>query len=85
MTTTQPMPATPQSAAACVICGSHTLTPKSDQLTRKRRVKFGGIWLLVCILSVGFGLIAYLVWPRTTEVVGVDRYLECSTCGARQP
>lgn len=85
MTTAQPMQPTPQSAASCVICGSHTLSPKVEQLTRKRRVKFGAIWLLVTLLSVGIGLIAYLIWPRTTEVVGVDRYLECSTCGARQP
>ena len=57
---------------------------KEEKLTRKRRVKFGFVWLLVCILSLGVGLIGYLLWPRRTEVVGVDRYLQCSECKARQ-
>ena len=82
MTTTQPAP---QSAAACVICGAHTLTPKTEQLTRRRRSKFGVMWLLATILTGGIALLAYLVWPRHDEIIGVDRYLECTTCGGRQP
>jgi DNA-directed RNA polymerase subunit RPC12/RpoP len=80
-----PAPQTHQgSAQPCSICGAHALVAKTNEITRRRRSKFGGIWLLVSILTFGLGFLLYIVWPRHNEVIGVDRYLECRHCGARQ-
>jgi hypothetical protein len=71
------------SAAACKFCGANTLRPKSKEITQKKRVKFGIFWILVSCISLGFGLILWLILPRKNVVVSVDRWVECSNCGAR--
>ncbi len=87
---TQPTASAPaqpavQLGGGYVNCGMHgTLQSKQSELTTKKRSKFGLIWILVCVFSVGLGLIAYLLWPRHKEVIGVDRYNQCSNCGTRQ-
>jgi DNA-directed RNA polymerase subunit RPC12/RpoP len=68
----------------CLYCGAQTLAPKEQGLTRKRRSKFGVGWLLLTILTGGLGLILYLIWPRHNELVSVDRWIECTSCGGRQ-
>jgi hypothetical protein len=40
-------------------------------------------WILVTIVTGGLGLILWLIWPRHKEVIGVDRYLQCTSCNAR--
>ena len=72
------------SAQPCAVCGAYNLRAIEKPITRKRRSKFGLLWLVATFLTLGIALVAYLVWPRHNEVVGVDRYLECSSCGARQ-
>ena len=52
-------------------------------LTTKKRPKFGIFWVLVTIFTAGLGIILWLIWLRHNEVVGVDRYLECTSCKAR--
>jgi hypothetical protein len=79
-----PAPPAAQTGAACRVCGAHTLASREHKLTTKRRSKFGFLWLLATILTGGIGLLIYLVWPRHNEVTGVDRWLECTSCGARQ-
>jgi hypothetical protein len=74
----------PSTGRACAVCGAHALVARETPLTRKRRVKFGFLWLVFCIVTGGLGLIVYLVWPRRTEVLNVDRFLVCTTCNARQ-
>jgi hypothetical protein len=71
-------------ARACVSCGSTSLQPHEQKLTQKRRPKFGVIWILATILTGGLALILWLVWPRHKVTVGVDRWLTCTNCGARQ-
>jgi DNA-directed RNA polymerase subunit RPC12/RpoP len=78
------MAKTYESDAACAQCGAHTLVPHEEEITEKKRVKFGVFWVIVTILTAGVGFLVWLVWPRKNVVVGIDRYLECETCGARQ-
>ena len=73
----------PPTGAACPVCGQHTLVAHQENLTAKRRPKFGVFWVLFTIFTGGLALIAYLIWPRHRVVVGVDRYLGCTSCGAR--
>jgi hypothetical protein len=54
-----------------------------NEITTKKRPKFGIFWILVTIFTGGIGFLVWLIWPRHKEVVGVDRYLECSSCKAR--
>lgn len=69
----------------CQNCGAHgSRKTVSNNITTKKRVKFGVFWVLFTILTGGIGLLIWLVWPRSSEVVGVDRYNECSSCGVRQ-
>jgi NhaP-type Na+/H+ or K+/H+ antiporter len=75
---------TDQTGAPCKVCGAHALRPKEHHLTQKRRPKFGLLWIIVTICTAGIGLLAYLVWPRHKVTVSVDRWLECTACGARQ-
>ncbi len=79
------IPSAPQAAKrACVVCGAQTLKPEERKLTEKKRVKFGVMWLIVTIFTGGLGLIVWLIWPRRKVVVNVDRYVKCTSCGARQ-
>lgn len=68
----------------CAQCGERTLVAGEAKLTEKKRVKFGLFWVLVTICTGGIALLVWLVMPRRNVVVGVDRFLQCSTCGARQ-
>ena len=78
-------PQTPTAAPrACAQCGSATLVAAEDPLTTKKRPKFGFLWVIMTLLTGGLALILYLIWPRHKEKIGVDRYLKCNTCGARQ-
>ena len=70
--------------APCAVCGAYTLVPRSRSITTKRRVKFGFTWLLLTLFTGGLAFLAWLVWPRRDQLVAVDRYLQCTTCGARQ-
>ena len=54
-----------------------------NEITTKKRPKFGVFWILVTIVTGGLGLILWLIWPRHKEVIGVDRYLQCTSCNAR--
>ena len=72
------------SATPCRICGAHALEAKHQQHTRKRRSKFGLLWLIAKFLTLGVALVAYIIWPRHSEVVSVEHYLQCRQCGARQ-
>lgn len=78
-----PQPVLPGPAAAvCPYCGTRgSLRPNVQRITRKRRSKFGVIWLLV-VLGTGIlpGLLLYLIWPRRNELVRVDRYTVCGAC-----
>lgn len=66
------------------MCGkTGTLAAMTTNITRKRRAKFGVFWILLTLFTAGLGLLLYLIWPRHDEVVSVDRYLQCSACGAR--
>ncbi len=76
-------PPEPQ-GAACRICGAHELKPKENEITEKRRVKFGIFWILISIVSLGFGVLLWLMMPRKNVVVSVDRYMQCQECKARQ-
>ncbi len=79
-------PPPPQAAItpACSICGAQgTLVTKQEPITTKKRPKFGVFWILVSLISLGLGLILYLIWPRHKETIGVDRWTECRQCGAR--
>jgi hypothetical protein len=70
--------------AACRVCGAHDLVAREEELTEKQRVKFGIFWLFITIITAGIGFLIWLIMPRKNVVVGVDRYLECKSCGARQ-
>lgn len=53
---------------------------RTREITRKRRSKFGVMWLLATVVTGGFALILYIIWPRHNEVIGVDRWNECTVC-----
>lgn len=86
MTNMPPPPAAPQvdGARPCAVCGQTALQSMAFPIHRKRRVKFGVFWLLFTVFTGGLALLLYLVWPRTTEVIGWDRYLQCAACNSRQ-
>lgn len=69
----------------CFNCGQPRLEVRAVPQTIKRRSKFGFWWLLITVLTAGFGLFVYLVWPRKNVTVNVDRFYVCAACGARQP
>jgi hypothetical protein len=75
----------PPAVGACPFCGGvGGLQAVEVPRTELRRVKFGVFWVLVSLVSFGLGLILYLVFPRKRVEVGVDRYVQCGTCGARR-
>lgn len=65
---------------ACPVCGKCDWKAREERHTMKRRPKFGLLWILVSIVSLGLGVLLWLVWPRRKVTVGVDRYLECRAC-----
>lgn len=84
MSMTPPAPAPAPTPQACPVCGLvGTLRSQQIERTTKTRVKFGVIWVLISLLSLGLGVVLWLIWPRRTEVTGVDRWLECGSCHAR--
>jgi hypothetical protein len=70
---------------ACVVCGSTQLRPEEKQLTEKKRPKFGFLWLIGSIFTGGIVFLLWLIWPRHKVTIGVDRWVTCKSCGARQP
>ena len=67
----------------CPACGTKgSLTPKSKEITEKRRVKFGIFFILLSLIG-GLGVLLWLITPRKTQVISVDRWNECSACGAQ--
>ena len=54
-----------------------------NDITTKKRPKFGVFWVLFADSTGGLGIILWLIWPRHNEVIGVDRYLHCTACNAR--
>jgi hypothetical protein len=81
----QPDPALkhPDPRPACPICGAvGTLRPVEKRLWVWRRARFGLMWLLATVFTVG---LAALVWPfcLRRQTVGVDRWVECTACGSR--
>lgn len=74
----------PTTVSRCAFCGAEgTLVARSRDLTVKKRAKFGVIWVLISLFSLGIGFVLWLIWPRHDEVIGVDRYTECTACGSR--
>ena len=67
----------------CVVCGKTTLA--LQEITPRRRPKFGCLWWVLTVLTAGIALIVWLVWPRHEEDISVDRFVQCTSCGARQP
>lgn len=73
----------PPTTAVCPNCHQLSLVPKKRELTEKKRVKFGFIWLMLCLATMGMAFFAWLVWPRRSITIGVDRWQECQSCGFR--
>ena len=71
-------------AASCAVCGAQALRPVEAKITEKKRVKFGLFWVILTLLTCGLTIIVWLVMPRKNVVIGVDRFMQCSACGARQ-
>jgi hypothetical protein len=67
----------------CVVCGS-AVVPRERPIVVKQRVKFGAFWVTISILTCWLAVLVWLIWPRNPVVVNVDRWLECTACGARQ-
>jgi len=66
------------------VCGRvGTLKSQQNEITAKKRPKFGIFWIVVTIFTGGLGIILWLIWPRHKVVVSVDRYLQCSSCKSR--
>lgn len=78
------VPPTPgaSSMQGCPMCGQFTMRSRSENITAKKRVKFG-VFFVLLTLFFGFGLIIWLITPRKTVTIGVDRYMECGSCKAR--
>ena len=55
-------------AARCAVCGAQALVSREKKITEKKRK-----WRVTTGLLV-----------RTNVLLGVDRWLECTKCGARQ-
>jgi len=73
-----------RSPQACPVCGLvGTLRSRENKITIKKRPKFGVFWVLATIVTGGIALILWLIWPRSKQVVSVDRYLECGNCRSR--
>jgi hypothetical protein len=69
---------------ACPVCGRQgTMRSKQNEITTKKRPKFGVLWVVLTLCTGGIALIFWLIWPRHKEVVSVDRYLECTACKAK--
>ena len=85
MTTPAYQDATAAPRRPCITCGKvGSLQPRTQSITRKRRHKFGFLWLLITLVTCGVGFLLWLVMPRYKETIGVDRYVVCMACGARQ-
>lgn len=70
--------------AVCPYCRSvGTIRNHKRQAKRRYRAKFGLGWLLLTILTFGLALIPYVLTANRREVVGVDRYTECTACGTQ--
>ena len=67
----------------CPMCGQFTMRARSDNITVKKRVKFGVMFVLLSVVTLGGGIILWLILPRKNVTVGVDRYMECGSCMAR--
>ncbi|MCP4085113.1 MAG: hypothetical protein GY745_08705 [Actinomycetia bacterium] len=81
-----PPPQTAAAAGSCPVCNSvGSLATRQKELTTKRRPKFGVFYVLLSLTLIGFpiAIILWLIMPRKTEVVGVDRWMECSSCKSR--
>ena len=76
-----PAPAVP--SRPCPACGGQTVSRHKDH-TRKERRKFGVFYVVLSLTVVGFpiALILWLMAPRKTVVTAVDRWSECTQCGA---
>lgn len=76
-----PAPAVPY--RPCPACGGQIVSRHKEH-THKERRKFGAIYVLVSLTIVGFpiALIVWLMAPRKTVVTAVDRWAECTQCGA---
>ena len=77
----QPHVSTDAVPRLCPACGQrapvqHYVRP----ITRKRRVKFGAIWVFLTLITLGWAVLGYLMWPRRTETIGVDRWNQCMFC-----
>ena len=75
----------PAEPRPCAVCGQPALLPVEHAITAKKRVKFGFLMVLLSILTLGGAVLIWLVLPRRTVAIGIDRYLQCDACGARQP
>lgn len=75
----------PWGPGTCVSCGQGPLLWNSRPITRKRRYKFGLLWLLATLLTCGIAILFWIVMPRYKETIGYDRWLQCQHCGFRQP
>ncbi len=65
----------------CPYCGAHgTLRSQQKQLTTKKRVKFGVMWVVLTVCTGGIAFLIWLMMPRRNEVIGVDRWTECTAC-----
>jgi hypothetical protein len=81
-----PPPPPPPQPTPCPVCGTRgSLVPQQRTLTTKVRRKFGLGYVLLSLTLIGFpiAIILWLVMPRKTQVIGVDRWLLCRACGAR--
>lgn len=66
------------------MCGG-PVVPRERQLTMKERPKFGATWVILSLFTCLLAAVLWLMMPRKKVVTGVDRWLECTSCGARQP
>jgi len=74
----------PGRGQSCPVCGAAgSLVARSHEITEKKRIKFGIFWVLISLFSLGLGFILWLIMPRTKQVIGVDRYMQCGACKAR--
>ena len=64
-------------AATCPSCQRGVL--RAQPITEKRRIKFGVLWVLVSLLSIGLAVLVWLVMPRRNVVTGYVN--TCDVCG----
>lgn len=63
------------------VCSHTSTVPTTKPVYRKERSKFGFLWLIFTIITCGFGLLLWLVWPRHKVLIGdtVTGYV-CTNC-----